>query len=54
MISTFNIVKGNVEWGADGSYFGENLTLAVKEGRVSEDRVTDMATRIVAAWYKVK
>ncbi|KAI9270672.1 glycoside hydrolase superfamily [Phascolomyces articulosus] len=36
-----------------GLWFGKNLTDAVERGDVSEDRVTDMATRIVAAWYKV-
>ncbi|KAK7416178.1 glycoside hydrolase 3 [Neonectria punicea] len=34
-----------------GGSFGENLTQAVANGSVSESRVTDMATRIVAAWY---
>lgn len=36
-----------------GSYFGKNLTAAVKHGKVSEERLTDMAERIVAAWYKM-
>ncbi|KAI8628788.1 glycoside hydrolase family 3 protein [Xylariaceae sp. FL1651] len=31
--------------------FGANLTEAVRNGTVDELRVTDMATRIVAAWY---
>ncbi|KAI0480749.1 glycoside hydrolase family 3 protein [Xylariaceae sp. FL0804] len=30
---------------------GANLTAAVRNGTVSEARVTDMATRIIAAWY---
>ncbi|KPM46154.1 Beta-glucosidase cel3A [Neonectria ditissima] len=34
-----------------GGSFGENLTQAVGNGTVSEARVTDMATRIIAAWY---
>ncbi|KAI5926511.1 glycoside hydrolase family 3 protein [Camillea tinctor] len=34
-----------------GGSWGDNLTEAVHNGSVSEDRVTDMATRIVAAWY---
>ncbi|KAK7217991.1 hypothetical protein V2G26_005994 [Clonostachys chloroleuca] len=34
-----------------GGSFGNNLTDAVHNGTVTEDRVTDMATRIVAAWY---
>ncbi|KAI1850299.1 hypothetical protein JX266_004157 [Neoarthrinium moseri] len=36
-----------------GGSWGNNLTAAVHNGTVSEDRVTDMATRIVAAWYLV-
>ncbi|KAI7881482.1 hypothetical protein K492DRAFT_128866 [Lichtheimia hyalospora FSU 10163] len=36
-----------------GLWFGKNLTEAVKNGDVDQDRVTDMAERIVAAWYKV-
>jgi beta-glucosidase len=35
------------------SYFGQNLTDAVKNHQVSEERATDMAMRVVAAWYKV-
>ncbi|KAI1085559.1 glycoside hydrolase family 3 protein [Whalleya microplaca] len=34
-----------------GGSLGSNLTQAVHNGSISEDRVTDMATRIVAAWY---
>ncbi|KAK7968705.1 glycoside hydrolase superfamily [Apiospora saccharicola] len=36
-----------------GGSFGKNLTEAVGNGTVPEERVTDMATRIVAAWYLV-
>ncbi|GAP87716.1 putative glycoside hydrolase family 3 protein [Rosellinia necatrix] len=36
-----------------GGSFGNNLTEAVANGTVDELRVTDMATRIVAAWYLV-
>ncbi|OTA97755.1 glycoside hydrolase family 3 protein [Hypoxylon sp. CO27-5] len=36
-----------------GGSWGNNLTEAVRNGTVSEDRVTDMATRILAAWYFV-
>ncbi|KAI0002806.1 beta-glucosidase-related glycosidase [Xylariaceae sp. FL0662B] len=35
----------------DGGYWGKNLTDAVNNGSVSVDRVTDMATRILASWY---
>ncbi|KAI1099921.1 glycoside hydrolase family 3 protein [Jackrogersella minutella] len=34
-----------------GGSWGNNLTQAVGNGSVSADRVTDMATRILAAWY---
>ncbi|ERS98658.1 hypothetical protein HMPREF1624_05445 [Sporothrix schenckii ATCC 58251] len=33
--------------------WGDNLVNAVKNGSVPESRVTDMATRIVAAWYQM-
>ncbi|KFA78806.1 hypothetical protein S40288_05467 [Stachybotrys chartarum IBT 40288] len=36
-----------------GGSLGNNLTAAVSNGTVTEDRVTDMATRILAAWYLV-
>ncbi|KAH7324954.1 glycoside hydrolase superfamily [Stachybotrys elegans] len=36
-----------------GGSLGANLTAAVRNGTVEEDRVTDMATRILAAWYLV-
>ncbi|EON66750.1 hypothetical protein W97_05996 [Coniosporium apollinis CBS 100218] len=32
-------------------FWGGNLTQAVRNGSVPEDRLTDMATRIMAAWY---
>jgi hypothetical protein len=32
---------------------GENLTMMVNNGSLPESRVTDMATRIVAAWYQM-
>ncbi|KAF4461064.1 beta-glucosidase [Fusarium albosuccineum] len=34
-----------------GGNWGQNLTDAVENGTVSESRLTDMATRIIAAWY---
>ncbi|KUI72301.1 Beta-glucosidase cel3A [Cytospora mali] len=36
-----------------GDAWVNNLTAAVANGSVSEDRVVDMATRILAAWYFV-
>lgn len=36
-------------WGPSGG----NLTAAVNNGSLSEARVTDMATRLIAAWYQM-
>ncbi|KAG8701289.1 hypothetical protein FRC08_004183 [Ceratobasidium sp. 394] len=36
---------------SDQNYFGGNLTAYVQSGRVSQARLTDMATRIIAGWY---
>ncbi|GAB1524377.1 hypothetical protein RhiTH_007531 [Rhizoctonia solani] len=46
-------MPGDVTFHSNDSYFGANSTAAVKNGEVTEDRVTDMAERIVAAWYLV-
>ncbi|KAI8086821.1 glycoside hydrolase superfamily [Gilbertella persicaria] len=46
-------MPGDIEFESHDSYFGANLTLAVKNKEVKEERVTDMALRIVAAWYKM-
>ena len=35
------------------AFWGGNLTLSVNNGSVPESRLTDMATRIMAAWYLV-
>ncbi|KAL2758087.1 glycoside hydrolase family 3 protein [Sodiomyces alcalophilus JCM 7366] len=32
-------------------YWGDTLVEAVRNGSVPEDRVTDMATRVIASWY---
>ncbi|KAI5861306.1 glycoside hydrolase family 3 protein [Durotheca rogersii] len=34
-------------------FWGNNLTQAVNNGSVPESRVDDMATRVIAAWYKL-
>ena len=36
-------------WGPSGG----NLTISVNNGSLAESRVTDMATRIIAAWYQM-
>lgn len=40
-------------WKDGNSLFGQQLTLAVLNGSVPVERINDMATRIVAAWYQV-
>lgn len=37
----------------DSPYWEGNLTLAVANGSVSQSRLDDMATRILATWYKL-
>lgn len=40
-------------WQNGDPLFGEQLTIAVLNGSVPVERLNDMATRIVAAWYQV-
>lgn len=35
------------------AFFGKTLLAAVKNGTIPEARITDMATRIIASWYKL-
>lgn len=44
-------MPGNTQSG--GSFFGANLTQAVVNGTVPEERLNDMATRILASWFFV-
>jgi beta-glucosidase len=37
----------------DAGFWGGNLTEAVKNGSVTETRLNDMVTRVLAAWYFV-
>lgn len=37
----------------DEGYFGNNLTMAVNNGSVTETRLNDMATRILAAYFQI-
>ena len=46
-------MPGDVTFDSGTSYWGANLTVAVLNGTVPDWRVTDMAVRIVAAWYLV-
>ncbi|CAO3595858.1 unnamed protein product [Absidia cylindrospora] len=49
------VMPGNMDQSDNHSpsYFGANLVNAVKEGKVKESRVTDMAVRIASAYYKM-
>ncbi|ELU39442.1 glycoside hydrolase family 3 protein [Rhizoctonia solani AG-1 IA] len=46
-------MPGGLGWGipASSAWLGGNLTQWVKDGRIPEARLTDMATRIIAGWY---
>jgi len=44
-------MPGDITFGSGTSYFGQNLTNYVMNGTISETRLDDMATRIIAAWY---
>lgn len=46
-------MPGDIAFDSGTSYWGTNLTIAVLNGTVPEWRVDDMATRIMAAYYKV-
>ncbi|KAF8153932.1 glycoside hydrolase family 3 protein [Crassisporium funariophilum] len=44
-------MPGDITFSSHTSYFGANLTAFVNNGTISESRVDDMATRILASWY---
>ncbi|OJT11066.1 hypothetical protein TRAPUB_12437 [Trametes pubescens] len=44
-------MPGDKFFASFSSYFGDNLVSAVKNGDVTQARLDDMATRILAAWY---
>ena len=44
-------MPGDVTFGSGTSYFGPALLTAVSNGQVSQARLDDMATRILAGWY---
>ncbi|KAJ5945494.1 beta-glucosidase A [Penicillium verhagenii] len=46
-------MPGDVVLGSPYSFWGTNLTISVLNGTVPEWRIDDMATRIMAAYYKV-
>ncbi|KAG1853149.1 glycoside hydrolase family 3 protein [Suillus subalutaceus] len=44
-------MPGDITFDSGTSYFGQNLTDLVMNGTVSMQRLDDMATRIIGAWY---
>ena len=44
-------MPGDIHFQPDTSYFGQNPIDYVLNGTISESRVDDMVTRILAAWY---
>ncbi|KAI6118095.1 glycoside hydrolase superfamily [Pisolithus sp. B1] len=44
-------MPGDITLGSGTTYFGANLTAYVMNNTISEARLDDMATRIIAAWY---
>ncbi|KAL6304989.1 family 3 glycoside hydrolase [Sparassis latifolia] len=44
-------MPGGINFGETASYFGGNLTAFVMNNTISLERLDDMATRIIAAWY---
>ncbi|KAI9265146.1 glycoside hydrolase superfamily [Phascolomyces articulosus] len=46
-------MPGDILMGDGLTFFGPNLTKAVHEGKVSEERVTDMSLRIAASHFKM-
>ncbi|KAG8916060.1 hypothetical protein FRC00_000633, partial [Tulasnella sp. 408] len=45
------VMPGDNSYNSGVSYFGPALQTAVNNGQVSQARLTDMATRILASWY---
>jgi len=44
-------MPGDITFSSGTSWWGANLTAYVRNGTISESRVDDMATRILASWY---
>ncbi|CAG7851315.1 Probable beta-glucosidase L; AltName: Full=Beta-D-glucoside glucohydrolase L; AltName: Full=Cellobiase L; AltName: Full=Gentiobiase L; Flags: Precursor [Serendipita indica DSM 11827] len=44
-------MPGDIQSDGTDKYFGNRLVQAVKDGKVKRERLEDMATRIVAAWF---
>ncbi|KAG8737691.1 hypothetical protein FRC12_017053 [Ceratobasidium sp. 428] len=46
-------MPGDTTINSGSTYFGSNLVSSVNSGQVSQSRIDDLATRILAAWYLV-
>ncbi|CAL1696581.1 unnamed protein product [Somion occarium] len=46
-------MPGDTATNSGQTYFGQSLVSAVQNGQVSQSRIDDLATRILAAWYLV-
>lgn len=44
-------MPGDVTFGSLTSFFGQNLTAGVNNGSIANERLDDMAERIVASWF---
>ena len=44
-------MPGDITFGSGTSFFGGNLTAFVNNGSIPENRLDDMATRIIAGWF---
>ncbi|TFK37529.1 glycoside hydrolase family 3 protein [Crucibulum laeve] len=47
-------MPGDQTFNSGNSWFGGNLTAFVQNGTIAEERVDDMATRILASWYLLR
>ncbi|KAI9251582.1 glycoside hydrolase superfamily [Sporodiniella umbellata] len=47
-------MPGNIYDGTQQKYWGDNLKKSVKSNKVKESRIDDMATRIVATWFRFR
>ncbi|ESK98422.1 glycoside hydrolase family 3 protein [Moniliophthora roreri MCA 2997] len=47
-------MPGDKTFGSGTTWFGDSLVQAVNSGQVSQNRINDLATRILAAWYLLK
>jgi beta-glucosidase len=53
-IAGLDLSMPGTAYNGDERYWGENLINAVNGGSIPQERVDDMVTRILAAWYKTE